>query len=405
MTPLLANLALLAAGALAGVVADRTSTSVHRTVRRAIHAGRLRKRHVTTATHEVYAWLQRYYESAGWGTDLYRCRIGAYELTIPFLTRPDWIFGRPVDAMVDSVVAFTRSDESTFPVHHRRIARRVADGQQIFDEPAIYLDHIEQSGGGPVLHVRACGYLPIASNMIRLEEETFAAIAHRRIGRTPFRDEVAANTSVAASARVKPFPVGCAVALALRTPAGYELAIHVRSAATITFAGARTVTPNYGLCPVLGDRGDPPSALLYYNFVKEYLEELFDYDEINHLVAQRRVDPTWFYKLPEAELLRSCQHFRLEALGLGFNALNGVANIAMLAVIDDVTVSGRLKEQMRANWEIAQGTHGEPSIEFVPVDSPQLAVWLMAKQYNPASAFAISRAVERLRGDPPSRPV
>jgi hypothetical protein len=137
-------------------------------------------------------------------------------------------------------------------------------------------------------------------------------------------------------------------------------------------------------------------CVLFYNFVKEYLEELFNYNELSHIADVQRVYPKWFYELPEAKDLLLSKSFSLECLGLGFNALNGVTIVAMLARIDDTRLSNLIKEKINANWEVAKRTTESPSIEFVDYKSPKLETWLLEMKYSTASAFSISRAIERL---------
>ena len=148
--------------------------------------------------------------------------------------------------------------------------------------------------------------------------------------------------------------------------------------------------------PILGQWEGYKICVLFYNFIKEYLEELFNYDELNHIANVQRVYPKWFYELPEAKDLLSSKSFSLECLGLGFNSLNGVTIVAMLARIDDTRLSNLIKEKINANWEVAKRTTESPSIEFVDYKSPKLETWLLEMKYSTASAFSISRAIERL---------
>ncbi|MFI6575980.1 hypothetical protein ACIBFB_09270 [Nocardiopsis sp. NPDC050513] len=273
-------------------------------------------------------------------------------------------------------------------------------GQRLFGEPALYFDYLDLSDSGPVVDVKRCRYYEVASNLIRLEEETFSAIMRGRMNGLPLRDEAFLDAETAQAAAVKPFPVGCPVVLALRRGDGYQVAVHTRSHETSTFGGAKSVTPNFGLMPVVGSSDGRPVGLLYYNFLKEYLEELYGYDELNRMTLQRRADPRWFYGIPEARMLLESPHFSLETLGMGFNALNGVLVLPMLARVDDVDVAARITGQVKVNGETGADHGDELDGGFVPVDSPRLAAWPVQRRYNPASAFGLGEALRRL--DAPS---
>lgn len=296
-------------------------------------------------------WLIRYYKENGNIGDLFDCRIKNFEIKIPFLTKREWQHSYLIPYEKDVLLKYTETAKQEFPVDVSLIDKRKGLGQTLFDSPALYLDRIEENEASIVLHVKSCDYFQLATSLIRLEEETFKAIRKGTFKRLPIRNSYISSVSQVQTLLRKPFSVGCAVALALRAEDSYELLIHTRSHATVTFGGSRAVIPNFGLAPIIGGArmlapdatlapsvdGAKSQSLLYYNFIKEFLEELYNYEELINLISSRKANPFWFYDLPEARKLRELidqDVFSLEFLGFGFDALNGNAIIALLGMIN-----------------------------------------------------------------------
>jgi len=356
----------------------------------------------------IYDWLIQYYTENS--NDLFNCRIANYEIKIPFLTKPEWLYYSPMPQNDDILLDYTETNNQKFPIETNLIRMRKELGQVLFDNPALYLDRIEENESSLTLHVKSCDYFQIASSFISLEEETFKAVQKNSYKHLKIRDSYISRVSQVQGLIKKPFAIGCAVALALKTKDSYELLIHTRSHAAVTFGGAKGVTPNFGLAPLTGgvrtifsdsdfslgsNRG---YNLLYYNFIKEFLEELYNYEELIELVSNRKANPFWFYNLHEAEkLLHLIEQgsFSLEFLGFGFDALNGNAIIALLGVINEEKYSVELKNNLELNWEIAK-KKDVLAFEFVDIKSDKLERWLRDNKYHTGAAFTISRALKRL---------
>ena len=89
------------------------------------------------------------------------------------------------------------------------------------------------------------------------------------------------------------------------TTSSYDIAIQSRSAQVLTAPNAKAVIPNFGLTDNELAGNKSALGILFYNLIKEYLEEMFNYEELIGDVMQRRVDPDWFLELPEARTARS----------------------------------------------------------------------------------------------------
>jgi hypothetical protein len=352
------------------------------------------------------AWLVAYYERHGAGRHLFRCRIGDFERAIPFLSKPEWLRVSPVLPGHAQVVQFARTSPRAFDVDSRLLGRRIELGQRLFDDDACYLDYVEDGEGALVLHTKPCRYFEAATTLVRLEEETFEA-RRRGDGLAKWRDQYLPGIDDLASLLKTPHPVGGAVALAIREGRKYSILIHTRSHATITVGGLKAVMPNFTLAPPpTGGRVDGDSVhrrlhdILVFNVVREYLEELFNYEALISAAASTHLDPYWFAQLPEAERLLElidAQRLTLEFLGFGFDALSGSAVMALLMMISDEDLARDLRRTVEANWEVGRSESGVLEAEFVPIDDVRLTRWLEESRYHAGAAFTLARAIPQLR--------
>lgn len=395
------NVIELLVGAIIGAIFGYFMPIWYEQTRNHIHQRRVAKRRSLLTDKRVCDWLIEYYERNGNLNDLFDCKIGNLEAKIPFLTKDKWQYSSSISPGNDGVLQYAGTADQEFEVNAKLIERRRMLGQTLFNEATLYLDCIEEVGDSIKLYVKGCEYFQVITSLARLEEETFRGIRKRSFGSLPIRDSFFPSVLRAQELEMKPFSVGCAVALVIKTENDYELLIQTRSHSTVTYGGSKAVIPCFGLSPIASTTAS--SDLLYYNFVKEYCEELFAYEELVTLMGSRRANPYWFYELPEArelQLLLEKEQLVLEFLGFGFDALNGTATIAMLALVQDVEYSTALKRDILVNWEVAERTMSLEPIEFVSVKSPKLEDWLRHKRYHFGSAFTIARVIRRLESTP-----
>ncbi|MCG6551464.1 MAG: hypothetical protein L7F77_03990 [Candidatus Magnetominusculus sp. LBB02] len=374
---------------------------------------RLKRRAFLENNKEISNRLIKYYKDNNSLDNLFNCEIDGYDVKIPFLTKKEWVYFKRINPREEILLHHAETDIIDTQYDKKIIKRRIDLGQNLFDDPTLYLDRIDMNYHALTLLVKSCNYFEMAVNLIRLEEETFKMVRKRRYKKTPLRDSCLANLSITQRLLMKPLSMGCSVALTLKTGTGYQILVHTRSHETISAGGLRTVLPNFGLAPICGPYGEIKERkliernsnsnaynLLYYNFIKEYLEELFNYEDLITSFKDRRADPFWFYELPEARLLIKWieeKKFVLEFLGFGFEALTGTAMVTFLGLIDDIEYSAILRSKLELNWEVAK-KNGRLEMEFVNTTSEasQLKEWLQKGQYTASGAFTISRALKKL---------
>jgi hypothetical protein len=161
-----------------------------------------------------------------------------------------------------------------------------------------------------------------------------------------------------------------------------------------------SVVPAFGLSPFVGENAPKDRGLLYYNFLREYLEELHclkDAREVERKLKEEHLSTglaenyhRWLYSQEHARQLIECAErgdFTLYYIGFGFNLTNGNPNIGLLAKLDDPSISQHIKDSIFENWEIATG-----GIQFVDPRSERLGELFSRGQLDPASSFFLSRA-------------
>jgi uncharacterized CHY-type Zn-finger protein len=384
-------------GAILGTVLSIAVPFVYEKIKKTMIVRARTSRQNLLESGHAYDWLIRYYQSKDHLIDLYDCKIGNFEIKIPFLTKDSWNRFEKNLLKDENFMEYSETADQKFPIDNELIKKRILLNQRLFNEATLYLDRFQESGDAIKLYVKSCQYYQMFTLLASLEEETFRAIKKNKFNHTPIRDSMCSDLVRAQQIHKKPSSIGCQVALALRTPEGFELLIQTRSHATITYGGAKALIPVFGLSPIPGI--EAPKNILLYNFIKEYCEELFNYEDLITLMASKRAEPFWFFELPEAkDILHLIENgdFIFEYLGFGFDALNGSSTLAMLVVINNVDFSQKLKTKIYANWEVHERSYEVEPIEFVDYHSAKFEEWLRQKKYQYGSAFAISRAIKRL---------
>lgn len=410
------NITNLLIGAIVGVALENAIPFLYKKYMDRRNVSKINERKLLLENSErIYNWLIKYYTIQGNQNDLYDCKIGRYEVKIPFITTKQWQNSFPILPKGNKLLHYSDTAKNTFHINTKLINMRQQLGQRLTNQAALYLDRIESSEKKLALYVKSCNYFQIATSFIQLEEETFQAIQKNNYMNLPVRDAYISNAKQVEQLLKKPFAIGCSFVFALKTKKSYEIILHTRSLSTATFGSTKAATPNFGFMPVVGghdnldlfykynssNKKNYEFDLIYYNLIKEYLEELYNYEELIDPMTDRKVDPHWFYKLPEAMHLKKLidkNKFKIEFLGFGFDALNGCSVIALLGKIDDDEYSEKLRNSFKLNWEFAEKDK-YLDIELIDIKSNELEKWLRESKYHTGAAFAISKAIQKLKKD------
>ncbi|HEX8557409.1 MAG TPA: hypothetical protein VF668_04880 [Pyrinomonadaceae bacterium] len=349
----------------------------------------LRARQQQVLPKNTAKWLIQYYLDRNRLDDLYAVKFDGKHRYIPFLTKPAW-HDEPLneDLIVNRSAVLPRSKAR---VNKRIIKKRkhligLDNNGRLWDDPILCVSSIATEGR-PRLTVELANYFQYLSACGGVEEETYNAINWP--GRlTPLRDNFVSDVDTLSSCGLKAHGMGMQVAFVYKDTDDYKILIQRRVFSVATYGGALAVVPTFGCLPVGGESESEISLL--HNFLREFYEELYSSPEVER--ESSHIDPKWFYHVdPVSSLvaLHDSGDFVFEILGVGFDALNGEVNIAALALINDIEFMRRQISMMKANWEIN-------NIYPISINSPQLQDDILNYQFQPGSAFAITKALQRL---------
>jgi hypothetical protein len=78
------------------------------------------------------------------------------------------------------------------------------------------------------------------------------------------------------------------------------IGVAMRSSEVFMANNIRGIVPNFGMeSNRIGDQTSK-FGLFFYNYVREFLEEYFDLEELVDAVHAKRMHPDWIFQLPQA---------------------------------------------------------------------------------------------------------
>jgi len=333
--------------------------------------------------------LVEYYTDRGLASSLYVPKMVGPGKEIALLHDPSITFPPEIDIYRDDFLAcdhtFTR-----FPVdksvirHYRRIGARLFDGEFMLAK-AVTLHGDELTR----LHVGRFNFFAYASICFKIQREIMS-----RWRRPVLHDTYLQTFRGSLGSDLQPQAVGCMAAVLVHGDDGIYLAIARRSTEVVNGPGMRSLAPVFGFeCNAIGGRTSK-YGLTFYNFVREFSEEFFDFEDLVDMMRSRHVDPDWIFQLPAAAAIRREAiegRLVLRRTGVAINPNDGIVNIAVVAHFTSPSFFEQLLPEMRPNWETAGDMSAGP-IEFVKIDDPRIDEWVAKQAIDPSSVFALDLA-------------
>ena len=284
------------------------------------------------------------------------------------------------------------------PVNQAYISALKRADAVVFDGEALYAKRITTSGSNVYsITLRRCNYFSYASLSTQLQN----SLQHPTRRNRQIITEHLRNFDTAITCPVQPQVLGhpC-VTLFSSSDGDVHVAMALRSSGVLTASGMKSVLPNFGVeANMLGDARSKFS-LSFYNYLREYAEEFFDYEELIDVKKARRSHPDWILTLPEVVKVMTeidAGRFCLEYLGIGLNPADNSLLVPLLARFESTLYMGRLLTDLRANWESSSEVMESAPIQFVSLFSPKIDEWLSSGELDPVSALALDLARSRIR--------
>lgn len=386
---------LLVLGALVGVFVDRGYEFARSRTSEYSRKAAWKRREKAKKPSLVSKTLQEYYGKK----ELYLATISGTSKTIPLFVQKDWIFFEDLHDLPQRLAVEKPVENDEFIIDENLIELRRNQGQRLFNNFTYYT---KSTGSGPnedQFLIAPTEYYKVITNLIQLEEEVFSSTSLDK-AQLPFRDATFSSKSEALSAKLKPLSFGVNVGFVLKSTEEANVILQKRSTQTVTYGSSMALFPLFGLAPFGGGASADPSELVYTNFVKEYLEEFFDNDDLIDNLSLNRVDPLWFMKLPEAIKIgeaRKKGELKIFTLGFCLDALSGTTTLSILVELSNDQLQKEILESIVGNWEVEKPTIEAPSIEIIDLFSSELGRYLQEDLLHSGSAFTLERMQDHYR--------
>lgn len=362
----------------------------------------LKLRYELLCSRKTEIFVKQYYEKQQCYNNLYQCKIGERTKDILFLSDKQW-YGLSVDVYNnENIILYQDRKKPEYRSSSMVVRTRKFMGQQLINNPALYF--VEASTPTQI-QVSSCDYFQRLTLVDRMETELLKN-AYLWKKQTELRDKLIMNFEMAIKRKRYPVSIGCDVALVVNHNGAKKIAMQTRSFETSQYGGRVAVIPSFGLCPVVNS-GIIESCnehklyknLLLYNIIKEYCEEVFNKEELERC-PDGHANPYWFYEdVSEArDLLKALEDKRASCiyLGFGFDAINGISNMAVLLYIEDGELSRKIVNTSISNWEYRRADD-QRGIEFVDIESFILRERFDDELYQSETAFTLSLAIEEIK--------
>jgi hypothetical protein len=386
---------LLVLGALLGIVLDRIATLGHAHWRSSNQIRTQARFQKGRSPSVMSPWIVAYYQSKG--DPLYVTTHTEPGMVLPLLVEPA-LNGAAAGYKLDpELLTFIDSDVKRFEVNERLITAARLSGRTIFDGELAMLNTWNGSGDKLHLSVTRCSYLSFASRLLTIESEVARACIRPK-ARTPVLDQTLGSWDVATGPQGRPLAVGCSVVTLLSTTNGLVLPIQTRSSAVVAHGGVRAVVPTFGIEPHIRGGMTSKYPCLTYNFLKEFAEELFDYEEVIHASRSSNLGPDWILGLGGIDGIESEMHagrMLLTVEGICLEPRGAALQLALLARFTSIPFCDDLIGRLRSNWESGPNdgvSEGSPALELVGIDDARLDEWTRDGVLGPSSTYAIDCA-------------
>jgi hypothetical protein len=386
---------LLAAGALLSVAAQQVYDRL-KALSSARHVKIAQQNRTLPVQKESRTKTIAYYTSRQWTDALYQTTDIVPGTTLPLLSSGFRLRGR-IDPYTESVMTLDNVHDE-LPVNQEHIKALKRAGAVVFDGEALYAKRIMTSGSSvDSITLRRCNYFSYASLSTELQNSLQnPSRRNQRIIAEHLR-----NFETAITNPVQPQVLGHPCVTLFTGSGGVaHVAMALRSPEVLTASGMKSVLPNFGVEANILGQSRSKFSISYYNYLREFAEEFFDYEELIDIKKAQRIHPDWILSLPEVARVVAeidAGRFRLEHLGIGLNPADNSLLTPLLARFESTQYMDTLITELRANWESSSDMNGSTPIQFLPLFSATIDEWARRGELDPVSAHALDLARSRIR--------
>ena len=391
------DIGLLVLGAVIGVGADRFWDLAARTSgnRRTANKRGQRLRTETNIRDQILS----FYDDRGFGDHLYvpkNIPLGR----VPMLAFP----GAPGLAISSAEFGLTMTSTLRVPMHVDRaaIARREAAGGRLWDGDLLYLCHakmppVAMDGswqGMPELETGVTNYFSFVTAADEWRKEA-TNLASDQLLRAHYRDLDTLLTKPPS-----PLALSAAAVCVFHTAQGSLFPLAMRSDEVVNAMGALSLVPTFGLEPNTKGIAFSRFDLLKYNFLKEFVEEMYGMSEAEHNADSGRLHPDSIFET--AEGTRLCAEFddgraTLLVTGISGELTDGSLTLSLLAEFSSEEFFEEVLQAARPSWEWQPIPGSHQHVQFYPLSALKgEAGAIQLSSLAHSAAFSLDRALEVL---------
>lgn len=317
---------------------------------------------------------------------------------IPFLRDP----GPPVAG----VVGLREDDHVWLPsvalheleVDDKLIAARRRAGAQLWDGPLMYVADIESApDGSRRLVARVCNYFSYVTQAERIQRSLLARDSSR--GQV-HRDKRLTAFPSPGEAPYRPMALSAVTTCAFDMEQGRQLLLATRAHGTVNAMGTVGAIPTFGFEPHEIDGMRSKYSAIFYNFVKEFLEEIYGQEELTRAATSESLDPDAIFQSRTARrLISEFEQGRAELrlLGCGVDVTDGGFVLALVAHFRSPEFYAYLRGSAKAGWEVERVDTERP-LRFAPASAAGVIDAVSNRSMSSSSIFGVDLALSHLSG-------
>ncbi len=331
------------------------------------------------------------YDRHGWSDRLYLPVTVDGALPIPMLGDGAPAFMGTISPTDDAPIDVISSKREELPFDSKLVERKHEAGIDIWDGSVLFL---KGSGGAapaptPPVLVGVCNYFASMTLGDTVQREC-RADTDPGILTSHFSSFDAARLATAPG----PISVGADAVCVFEDQRDQVVVLHRRSDEVVNSHGLHTVSPAFGFEPNWIRAQRSRFGLVYYNFLKEFLEEFWGDKAVAHAADRPRAHPDWiFASEPGSRVLREVDEGRvtLACAGASLDLTHPSLTLALVVRFQSREFLDYVKWAPGC-WEGREASIEEPALSFLGLHGSELSSLMNCGTMKSTSIFALDRA-------------
>lgn len=312
---------------------------------------------------------------------------------IPMVFDREWTVAGRVNPFDESFIELTDERLQRFPVDDFAISRRTDSGARIWDGRILYLTRVGERDGQPYLGAGVCNYYSYVTVAEQIQNAFRKPRAHasKRILRTWM-----SSTDGQREMRYAPICLAASTVCLFETPDGPRVLLSTRSDEVVNALDSTCVLPTFGMEPHVADGVPSKYGLLFYNFAKEFMEEVYGVKELETEADSPALNRDKIFDSALADELVeqfTTGEATLDVTGMGIEATDGTITYALLARFSSHDFYERVRGYVQPNFESKRRPDSPHSIHFLRLDDNALVGLSKMGEMSATSMFAVDLAL------------